>query len=86
MLRGDLDADSSPALRQHLDSAIRSGRSDIVVDMSELDFIDSVGLLVLVNGARRVRERGGGLVLRAVQPRVSRIFEISGLAELFKFE
>ena len=54
-LRGDLDLHTAPGLRERLAALIDAGSLRVVVDLSEVAFMDSTGLGVLVGAARRAR-------------------------------
>jgi anti-anti-sigma factor len=84
-LAGDLDASSVARFRDRFQGALGEGTTALVIDMADLDFIDSVGLMVLMTSMRRLQERSGRLALVAVNPRVRRPFEISGLEQMFDF-
>lgn len=58
----------------------------VVLDMSEVDFIDSSGLHRLVIALKRQREHGGDLVVRAPSPQVLRVLDIVGLTQLLRIE
>jgi hypothetical protein len=62
--------------------ACKVERPCVVVDLSRVSFIDSSGLGVLVGALKRVRERGA-LSLVCPEPRVRRVFEITGLTQVF---
>jgi anti-anti-sigma factor len=70
---GDLDAALTTLLQRQ-----RLGR--LVVDLEGVRFLDSSGILVLINGHRRARDRDCELVLTNIQPNVRRILEITGVA------
>ena len=55
----------------------------MTVDLSELAFVDSTGLSVLITGLKRLREAGGDMALRSPQPGTRRVLEITGLTEVF---
>ena len=76
---GEIDAHSAPQLGDEL--ARRLGADDLRVDMSEVAFMDSSGLRVLIDTHRRAEAAGGRLVLEHPSSAVSRIIEISGLAD-----
>ena len=86
IVTGEIDVATSPVLRQALaDLVDLHGR--ITVDLSGTTFIDSSGLGVLVGALKRARECGNDdLVLRGLQEPVRRVFEITGLTELFPVE
>lgn len=86
VVRGEVDIATSPELRRQLE---RLGHDDgpIVVDVTEMSFIDSSGLGVLVEAEKNRREAGvGSLTLRGMQQPVRRVFEITGLTDLFEVE
>jgi len=53
------------------------------VDLGRLDFIDSTGLVVFVGGLKGLREHGVDLALRSPSASARKVFEITGLTELF---
>jgi anti-anti-sigma factor len=78
-LRGELDVANSERVQQELTAA---NGSTVVVDLSELTFIDSSGLTALVHAHDEIIGRGSGFELRGVSGSVQRVFEITGLAKL----
>jgi anti-sigma B factor antagonist len=86
IVRGEVDIASSPLLRRQLERLVKNSEP-IVVDMTDMTFIDSSGLGVLVDLAQRHREASGAAVsLRGMQEPVRRVFEITGLTDLFAIE
>lgn len=80
---GEIDIATAPALRERL-MALTARRSPrVVVDMGDVDFIDSTGLGVLIGVLKRVRSYGGELHLVCDVDRVVRVFEITGLDAVF---
>jgi anti-sigma B factor antagonist len=82
-LRGEIDVYTAPRLRQALIDLVEEGATDIVVDMSAVEFLDSTGLGVLVGGLKRVKSQEGELKLVVSQDRIMKIFDITGLAKVF---
>ena len=80
-VNGELDLHSSPPLRAELLRLSEGASPQIVVDLAGVSFIDSTGIGVLVGGLKKARERGGKLVFCSPQPRVKRVFEITGLLQ-----
>jgi len=64
------------ALEPHL-AACRENEPALVVDMSSVDYISSVGLRVLMVAAKRVKSQSGCIVVAALTPLVKEVFEIS---------
>ncbi|PQV65317.1 anti-sigma B factor antagonist [Abditibacterium utsteinense] len=76
---GEIDLHSSPQLRAALLGLNEAKKSRVVVDLSEVSFVDSTGIGALVGGLKRAREGGNSLVFCGAQARVRRVFEITGL-------
>jgi anti-sigma B factor antagonist len=81
---GEIDVATSPELRRELHQLLER-RVSIVVDLRDVSFIDSSGLGVLVGTLKRLRERdpNGTLVLEGLQDPVRKVFDITGLTDLF---
>ncbi len=81
---GDVDAYTSGRLRAALHEAVGGSARLVVVDLTDVTFIDSSGLGALVGAHRRMLEAGG--VLRVVRPpqTVGRAFELTGLDEVLE--
>src|SRR4029079_11734154 len=80
---GEIDVYTAPRLRESITELVASGTYDLVVDMSEVEFLDSTGLGVLVGGLKKVRAHDGSLQLVCNQDRLLKIFRITGLAKVF---
>jgi anti-sigma B factor antagonist len=81
-LAGELDLYSADAFRGALDDALDDGVNRLVIDLGEVDFIDSVALGVLANAMKRLRALGGGLAVISGNQQIVRVFEITGLDRL----
>lgn len=80
---GEVDVATAPRLREQLIRLVSDERYRIVVDLGAVDFIDSTGLGVLIGALKRVRSHDGDLMLICSEPRVLRVFEITGLDRVF---
>ena len=69
----------APDLRQAVVSAVADGCRLLILDISELDFVDSFGLGAVVGALKRLRQRGGELALVCPSRRIRRVFEICDL-------
>lgn len=76
-VRGELDLSSASAFSGPLMAAIEGGKTQVVVDLSEVVFIGSNGLATLLNGLRRLTRRGGRLVIATANPTVLRMFAVT---------
>jgi anti-sigma B factor antagonist len=82
-IRGEIHVTTAPRFSQSLQAAIDDGHSAIVLDLSEVEFIDSTGLSVLLNGLRRVNQLQGAMAIVCANPTVLRLFQITNLVETF---
>lgn len=80
-VRGEIDLHWAPQLRAALIKAAQVESPRVVVDLSEVSFLDSTGIGVLVGALKRVREKGGVLHFCGAASRVRRVFEITGLMQ-----
>ena len=76
---GELDAHSAPALEAELNRLTAVSGASVVVDLSDVAFIDSTGLGVLVTTLKHVREVNGRLDVVVSRPRVLKVFTLTGL-------
>ena len=81
-LSGEIDASTVPTLVKHLDATT----DDVIVDLSEVGFIDSSGLRALIGAHQTLDGRGSTLTLRSPSPAVMRLFELSSVTTFFTIE
>jgi anti-sigma B factor antagonist len=80
---GEIDVATAPRLREQLIALVGDQRYHIVVSLEAVDFIDSTGLGVLISGLKRVRTHDGRFALVCTEPRILKVFEITGLLAVF---
>ncbi|HWD54926.1 MAG TPA: STAS domain-containing protein [Acidimicrobiales bacterium] len=80
---GEIDVATAPQLRETLHRVIAEGGSTVVLDLLGITFLDSTALGVLVGALKRCRELGGDLHVVLADPRIMKIFEITGLTNVF---
>ena len=80
---GEIDVLTSGALRDRLLAVAGKGHDGLVVNLGNVDFIDSTGIGVLIGVWRRVQAGRGTLALAAPSRRTRRIFDIAGVSEIF---
>ena len=83
-LGGEIDVYTAPLVREKLDEQIQAGRTDLVVDLTEVSFLDSTGLGVLVGRLKLARTRGGSMRLVGTDDRDLKVFSITGLDKVFE--
>ena len=82
-LRGSLDLATAPSLRAALLEAANEGKHDIIVDLTELEFLDSTGLGALIGAHRRALENAGRVRLIVREGPIQRLLNITGLMRIF---
>ncbi|ADB35364.1 anti-sigma-factor antagonist [Kribbella flavida DSM 17836] len=83
-LSGDVDIDSSDELTDALKAVLAEiGARPLVLDLTEVEFMDSSGLGVLVGAHKEATAQGGTLILAAPHPRVAKILRITKLHKVF---
>ena len=81
---GALDMETAPALGLAVDTAVHAHPAAITIDLTDVTFIDSVGLRVLVRAYRRSRRDGFALTVVPGNPTVDKILRLTGLNRLFE--
>ena len=80
-LVGELDTTTAVELTSVLTALSHDGHARVVVDASDLTFIDSSGLNALVTGARALAATGGRLVVAGAPAHIDRVFDVVRLSE-----
>lgn len=79
---GEVDLATSPELDVAIIAAIDSGTSSVAIDLTDVSFMDSSGLGVIVRGLKRCREADIDLDLVITNERVLKVFGITGLDQV----
>jgi anti-anti-sigma factor len=80
-LRGRLDITGAAKIDLPFNTVIGSTRG-VVVDMSEVTFLASIGIRTLVLGAKQLRRRGGNLVLLNPHPEAEKVLDLTGITDI----
>ena len=81
VVSGELDLASSPELQEQLDRVWESDPELLVIDLRQLEFMDSTGLSIIVGAHQRMAEKGQSLSLVRGSPQVQRLLDLTGVAE-----
>jgi anti-sigma B factor antagonist len=81
VVSGELDIASAPELEQALAQIAPEQTKLVVVDLRELEFMDSTGLSTIVQAHQRLSEQGCELTLVKGPPQVQRLLDLTGVAE-----
>ena len=82
-LSGSLDAVTSPDAEVKLMAAVNEA-SAMVIDFSDLSYISSAGLRVMLGLAKAMQKKDGKLVISSLSPQVKEVFDISGFTAIFR--
>jgi anti-sigma B factor antagonist len=84
-LRGRLVLDDGDALlRQRVDDLVARGQTKIIADLTDLDYVDSAGIGILIAKYLSVRRKGGDLKLLRLSSRTHHALEITHLLTVFE--
>ena len=72
----------APELRETVEKVLDGGARWLLIDLSEVEYLDSVGLGILIGAAQRAGERRGDIAVVCTRPNVLRVLEVSGTKEL----
>lgn len=81
-LQGLLNSNNAPEMEAGILPMIDGGARQLLLDFSELEYVSSAGLRVVLVLAKRLKKDGGQLVLCCMQPHVYEVFEISGFTTI----
>ena len=81
---GRFDAYEAPQVRKWFQTQEEAALKYTIVNLTQVDFIDSSALAALVQGMKRCRQINGDLYLSGLQPQVKIIFELTRLDKAFK--
>lgn len=81
-IAGDVDLAAHITFKSHVDRAW-DGSTDLVIDCSQVTFLDSMGLRVLVQTIQRAGENGRSVVLAAPSQPVTRVLDLAGVRSQF---
>jgi anti-sigma B factor antagonist len=76
---GYIDISTSPRLRDRILEVAADQPAIVLVDLGAIEFLDSSGLGVILNGWKRLHAQGGTLAVISPQSRITKIFEITAL-------
>lgn len=80
---GEVDVYTSPQVKKELVRVAGRGVTQIVLNLSKVEFMDCRGLSVLIGSFKRLREAGGNLALVGLGTRTQRLFEVTGMSTIF---
>ncbi len=87
VLRGEIDHHNAVSVRGEIDALLcREHPRRVAIDLSEIGFMDSSGLGLIMGRYALMQKLGGELILKDPNERIVRIFELAGLGRIVKIE
>ncbi|MBE6012504.1 anti-sigma F factor antagonist [Anaeropeptidivorans aminofermentans] len=84
-ITGDIDHHSSDEIRNKIDKDIkRNNIKNIIFDFSNVSFMDSSGIGVIIGRYKLVEKQGGQVIACCIDGNIKRIFDVSGLSSILK--
>lgn len=80
---GRVDSSNAKAFESQVLQRVQEGKTRLVMDFGELEYISSAGLRVVLIAGKKVKAEGGVLALCRLGPTIRDVFEISGFISLF---
>ena len=79
---GEADAAVAPLLKTEIFGGFDDGRCHLILDLSQVEFLDSSVLAVFVGAHKRVRRTNGSIQLASPPQKVRHILEVTGLDDI----
>ncbi len=83
-LKGNLDSFSVGALKERMDGQLESGVHNFIMDLTEVDFMDSAGLGQLVGALKKSAPHGGDVILVGPNKTIRDLLRMTRLDSIFK--
>jgi len=86
-LSGDIDHHTAKKMREEIDTNLYLYRaSTVIIDLSEIDFMDSSGLGLILGRHAKIKDLGGRMIISDPSPRVERILNLAGTEKIIKIK
>ena len=85
-LEGELDVSTADKLKEHLHTLVEKKIVDMKIDLTNLDYIDSTGLGVMIGVLKKLKISDKEIYIINPKNNVKKIFTITGLDKIFKVE
>lgn len=83
VLNGRMDATSSPGVLDAINEQIAAGHSNILLDFSNMDYISSSGLRVLLMAVKTLNAKNGRILIHGANEHVKEVFNLAGFMPYF---
>jgi anti-sigma B factor antagonist len=82
VLKGEVDVYTAPKLKEELLPLVEKESHEVIIDLSNVEYMDSTGLGVIIGALKTSKTKQGQFKLRNATARLNRLFKITGLAEV----
>ncbi len=82
-VNGRIDSNSAPEFDNELKAVMDGGRHNMVLNLSDVNYMSSAGLRALISALRECKKHHGNVVLAAPSDRVKEVLELAGLSSIF---
>lgn len=86
ILAGSIYVEDARAMRESLTALIEKGQNTFLIDLAQVDYIDSTGLGMLISIKKHAMKNGGNVSLLGIQGIVKEVFELTLLTKVFEIE
>ena len=81
-VQGELDVYTSPKLKEAIADVVDNAKTNLVIDLNNVRYIDSTGLGVLIGTLKKIRENGSQMMLVCNVSQILSVFSITGLSKI----
>lgn len=85
-ISGEIDLHAAPSFKAMLYDAVGEGMDNVELNCSELSYVDSTGLGILLGALKKVRLNGRDVVVCNLKENIRKLFRITGLDRAFRLE
>ena len=79
-ISGEVDVHSCSSLSETLESVVESAQQNIVLDLEDINYLDSSGLGTIAYSAKLLSDKNYDMMIVCAKPQIKKIFELSGLS------
>lgn len=82
-INGEIDLYNAPEIKSKITELMEAGKSDIIINLEKVSYIDSSGIGVLISSLSNLKKAGGSLKIINVFASVRKVFELTKLTSFF---
>lgn len=82
-INGEIDIYTAGSFKESVENAIDDGNKQIILDLSELSYIDSTGIGVLIELRKEGAEKNSTIVLKKPRKNIMKLFTLTGINQIF---